>query len=245
MHGEKSTNFGLINRSYPEVSDGAAGTQWHRFEKQVKALNAKATANVEYKVLFLGRHGEGYHNAAESYYGTPAWNCYWSLENGNDTSSWFDADLTETGTEQALIAHNFWASQIANERTPAPQTYYSSPLTRCLKTADLTFNGLELSRSRPFVPTVKELLREGISLHTCDHRRSKSYIHKLFPAWTIEKGFSEDDKLWNGVTAEPPDAQDVRSKKWLDQVFFNDDSTWISVTSHSGEIACTLRVLGH
>jgi hypothetical protein len=27
-----------------------------------------------YKVLFMGRHGEGFHNAAESYYGTPAWN---------------------------------------------------------------------------------------------------------------------------------------------------------------------------
>jgi hypothetical protein len=22
----------------------------------------------------LGRHGEGWHNAAETYYGTPAWN---------------------------------------------------------------------------------------------------------------------------------------------------------------------------
>jgi hypothetical protein len=30
--------------------------------------------NVQYKVLFMGRHGEGWHNAAESFYGTPAWN---------------------------------------------------------------------------------------------------------------------------------------------------------------------------
>jgi len=114
-----------------------------------------------------------------------------------------------------------------------------------LQTAEITFSGLDLPAKYPFVPTVKELLREGISIHTCDHRRSKSYIEEKFPSYVIEADFSEDDELWNGVTKEVPDAQDVRSKKWLDQVFHEDDSTWISVTSHSGEIASTLRVLGH
>ena len=37
-------------------------------------LNSKADLNTAYKVLFMGRHGEGFHNAAESYYGTPSWN---------------------------------------------------------------------------------------------------------------------------------------------------------------------------
>jgi len=40
----------------------------------VESLNAKADNNTVYKVLFMGRHGEGFHNAAESYYGTPSWN---------------------------------------------------------------------------------------------------------------------------------------------------------------------------
>lgn len=35
--------------------------------------------------------------------------------------------------------------------------------------------------------------------------------------------------------------QDVRSKKVLDEVFGSDDSTWISITSHSGEIGSILR----
>jgi hypothetical protein len=34
----------------------------------------QANSNTVYKVLFMGRHGEGFHNAAESYYGTPSWN---------------------------------------------------------------------------------------------------------------------------------------------------------------------------
>jgi membrane-anchored protein YejM (alkaline phosphatase superfamily) len=49
-------------------------TQWQQFTKVVESLNAKADLNTAYKVLFMGRHGEGFHNAAESYYGTPSWN---------------------------------------------------------------------------------------------------------------------------------------------------------------------------
>ena len=128
---------------------------------------------------------------------------------------------------------------------PYPQSYYTSPLTRCLRTANTTFSGLELPVYDPFVPTVKELFREGISTHTCDHRRNKTYIHDLFPTWSIEPGFTEEDELWNGVTAETSSSQDARSKKVLDSVFTSDDHTWISITSHSGEIASILRVLGH
>lgn len=40
---------------------------------------------------------------------------------------------------------------------------------------------------------------------------------------------------------EPSVNQDVRSKKVLDGVFGSDDATWVSVTSHSGEIASLLR----
>lgn len=66
-------NFGLINQTYPGVGT-ASTTQWQQFEQVVDSLNANAGLDTVYKVFFLGRHGEGYHNAAESYYGTPAWN---------------------------------------------------------------------------------------------------------------------------------------------------------------------------
>lgn len=178
-------------------------------------------------------------------YGTPDWNCYEAELNGNGTVEWFDALLDPTGVEQALIAHNYWKHEIAVAKTPPPQSYYTSPLSRCLQTANYTFSGLELPQQYPFVPTVKELLREGISIHTCDHRRSRNYIHNFFPFYKIEKGFSENDLLWDGVTAETATAQNARSKKWLDEVFATDENTWLSITSHSGEIASTLSVLGH
>lgn len=183
--------------------------------------------------------------ANSSSFGTPAWNCYYAELNGNATVTWFDAHLDEAGIQQAQVAHDFWQHEIDVQKIPYPQSYYSSPLTRCLQTANVTFFGLDLPVYYPFTPTVKELMREGISIHTCDKRRSRSYIHNLFPSWVIEPGFTEYDEYWDGVTAETTDAQAARSKKWLDQVFSTDDHTWISVTSHSGEIASTLSVLGH
>jgi broad specificity phosphatase PhoE len=128
---------------------------------------------------------------------------------------------------------------------PAPQSYYTSPLSRCLTTANITFAGLSLPASRPFVPTVKEFFRESISIHTCDRRSSKSYIHDLVPWYKFEDGFAETDPLWNGVTAEDSSGQFARSKVVLDEVFTDDEATWISVTSHSGEIGSILSVLGH
>lgn len=211
----------------------------------MNALNANAPLDTIYKVLFMGRHGEGYHNAAQDYYGTPAWNCYWAELNGNATVSWFDADLTPAGVAQAEVANAFWQHEITYQHIPHPQSYYTSPLTRCLRTANLTFSNLDLPEYYPFVPKVRELFREVIDIHTCDRRRNRTYIHDLFPSYEIDPSLTEQDELWNGVTGETNDAQDARSKVVLDSVFDLDDHTWISITSHSGEIASILRVIGH
>lgn len=239
-----STNFGLINRTYAtDASYDPKGkkTQWERFANQVFRLNRDAPHGVQYKLLYMGRHGEGYHNAAESYYGTPAWNCYYSELNGNSTITWADARLTTKGVTQAQSVNAFWASEIKNQNIPTPQSYYTSPLTRCLATANLTFSGLDLPSRHPFVPTVKELLREGISGHTCDRRGNKSYIQSAFPGYRIEPDFTETDQLWEAYHGETQVDQDIRSKSVLDDVFSNNRETYISITSHSGEIASILR----
>ncbi|KAI1141708.1 phosphoglycerate mutase-like protein [Hypoxylon sp. FL0543] len=242
------SNFGLINRSYPTdigFDPNKEKTQWERFAYYVDTLNRGCDENTRYKVLFMGRHGEGYHNAAESYYGTPAWNCYWGLLEGNGTSVWRDAELTDAGKAQCVKANNFWKSALAVEKIPAPQSYYSSPLIRSATTANLSFNGLDLPAERPFAPTVKEHLREGISMRTCDERSNKTYFQALFPAFKFEDGFTEDDKLWKGYEGETSEAQLKRTKIVLDDIFSNDGNTWISITSHSGQINANLKVLNH
>jgi broad specificity phosphatase PhoE len=167
--------------------------------------------------------------------------CYWSEKDGNGTITWADAAITPNGVAQAQKASAFWASRIQLQKIPTPETFYTSPLTRCLQTANITFSTLDLPSGKPFIPTVKELFREGISGHTCDWRGTKTYIHYAFPSYKIEAGFSEDDLLWKPLQGEVSTDEDIRSKKVIDDVFGSDDSTWISITSHSGEIASILR----
>lgn len=158
---------------------------------------------------------------------------------------WADAALTPDGIAQAVKANNFWASEMETEKIQPPKSYYVSPLTRCLQTANYTFGNLTLPKVYPFVPTVKEFFREGISTHTCDHRSNRTYISETFPTFNIDADLTEYDELWNGITAETSSAQDYRSKKVLDEVFSTDPADVISITTHSGEGASLLRVLGH
>jgi broad specificity phosphatase PhoE len=171
--------------------------------------------------------------------------CYWSELDGNGTTVWADADLTEPGIRQAQIANSYWRDRITTQHLPYPQSYYTSPLTRCLKTANLTFSDLALPEEYPFNPTIKDLLREGISTHTCDRRSNKTSIETLFPSFTFEPEFPEHDPFWSGILAETSTAQDARSKRVLDDLFAHDTNSWLSITSHSGEIRSLLRVLGH
>ncbi|KAI9744124.1 MAG: hypothetical protein M1818_002276 [Claussenomyces sp. TS43310] len=227
------------------MAHGVNFTQWQSFKEVVERLNAGADVFTTYKLLFMGRHGDGYHNAEEAYVGTPAWNCYYSLLDGNGTVTWADAHLTPLGISQAQIVNAFWAHELEDQRAPFPQSYYVSPLTRCLQTANITFTGLDLPFAHPFIPTIKELLRESISGHTCDRRSNATNIHASFPWYEFETGFTETDILWEQGRGETDTDQDIRSRKVLDDIFVNDDNTWISITSHSGEIASILRVLGH
>ncbi|KXL43201.1 hypothetical protein M433DRAFT_59692 [Acidomyces richmondensis BFW] len=242
----RKTNFGLIARLYPtDDPEDVAIPQWHRFMRYLNHLIQTSPDGVFYKLIYLGRHGEGYHNVAEAYYGTAAWDDYWSKLDGNGSISWSDAHLTDTGQEQAREASIFFGQQFAWAKMPEPERYYSSPLWRCLQTADLTFSGLKLPEDRPFLPVVKEMLREVMGVHTCDRRSSRTAIHERWRTWEIEEGFSEEDELWVPDRRETRGEHDVREKKLLDDVFANDRSRVVSMTAHSGTIASLLRIVGH
>ncbi|KHN94849.1 Histidine phosphatase superfamily, clade-1 [Metarhizium album ARSEF 1941] len=243
-------NFGLIDRKYPtddEFDPDGIQSQWQRFSEWVHHLNHDCGKgeSTRYKVVFFGRHGQGYHNVAESYYGTPAWNCYWAELEGNGTITWADPVLTADGFSEAQKANSFYKTLHEEQSMPHFESYYSSPLKRCLQTANTTFGTLKTPPKHPFVPTIKELFREDISIHTCDRRSTKSEIAEFMPGWNFEDGFTEKDELWQADKGETPVHQVARSKAVLDDVFTHDGSTWISVTSHSGEIAALLTALNH
>jgi len=244
------SNLGLINRTYPtdpEYDPGLSKSPWQRFAYYIRHLNIQSHKTTSYRLLYLARHGEGFHNVAQRHYGTKAWDCYWSKVTGNESITWADAHLTATGIAQAKVAHDFWRATTTKQGIPVPQSFYVSPLDRCLATANVTFAGLEdvLSREYPFVPVVKELLREALGVHTCDRRSSREYIAKNYPGYVIEKGFAEVDPLWDPDVRESDAHMIARLKTLLDDIVTSDENTFISLTSHSGAIGAMLHVLGH
>ncbi|KAB8233055.1 histidine phosphatase superfamily [Aspergillus alliaceus] len=240
-----TSNFGLIPRNYDtELDPEGHKTQWERFEHHLNRLNRDSSPDTQFKLLFLGRHGEGVHNVAERKYGTELWDCYWSLQDGDETGTWVDARLTDLGISQAQTANKAWKAQIQN-KIPAPQSYYVSPLNRCLATASVTFKGLGLPHTEPFRPVIKELLRETLGLHTCDSRSSKAAIEQEYPLYRFEDGFAEEDPLYDPKLRESDSARDARLRDLLLDIFARDESTVVSLTAHSGAITSILEVVGH
>ena len=69
---------------------------------------------------------------------------------------WADAKLTHIGQDQARDVHELWKAQLP-KGIPTPESFYVSPLTRAIETAELSFKGLELPNDKPYKPLVKEV----------------------------------------------------------------------------------------
>ncbi|KAL4081443.1 histidine phosphatase superfamily [Scleroderma yunnanense] len=215
---------------------------WTRFKASIQQLNVDTLDPVQYKVFFLGRHGEGYHNVALPKHGRqarqPAWDDYWSKLNGDGVLTWGpDPVLTPRGEGQVDEVHAEWQKE-HRFGIPLPDKLYCSPLTRAIQTNERTFSGL-LPGDR------KTNIRELLGIHTCDKRRTRSYIQETFPEYVIEEGFAEEDQLWNPDIRETCNDIDVRAKEVLDMIFECDTEHFISITAHGGFIKAFLRVTGH
>lgn len=63
-------------------------------------------------------------------------------------------------------------------------------------------------------------------MHTCDKRRSKSYIHDMYGAsFNIERDFTNEDELWTPDVRESDAHVQSRANDVLNGIFNNDEST--------------------
>lgn len=81
---------------------------------------------------------------------------YYSKLDEHDGMIFLDATLTDKGRQQARTAEQTWRRALSNG-LKAPESYYVSPLDRCLETSQITFSGLDLPADRPFLPIVREV----------------------------------------------------------------------------------------
>jgi broad specificity phosphatase PhoE len=174
---------------------------------------------------------------------------HWAKLEGNEKITWADPHLTEVGKRQAQAMRDFWGDAATNHMLPLPGRHYVSPLARCLETCETALTGLTLlpgaCETPPFSPEVKELIRERLGVHTCDRRRSRSWIQSNFPQFSIEPGFAEEDELWRPDVRETLEEHAARVEAFLDDVFANDVVSVISVTAHCGTIEALCHVTGH
>lgn len=186
-------------------------------------------------------------NVAEAKYGTSEWDAYWSKLDGDDELFWSDAHLTDTGKHQARENSAFLRRQFGEMGMPFPEAYYSSPLYRCLQTANYTYADLDFPAERPWRVVVKEMMREVMGEHTCDRRSARRVITEAFPDVRVEEGFAEEDVLWRRDHRETHEEHDVRTRALLEDLFTGEGKgeVFVSLTSHSGSLASLLRVLGH
>ncbi|ORX37383.1 histidine phosphatase superfamily [Kockovaella imperatae] len=227
-------SFGLIDKS---------PNRWKNLEAHVTQLNKEADAHTTYKLIYIARHGEGFHNLAQSIYGTPAWDCRWSLLTTDGNITWGpDALLDSTGISQAEAVNRAWKEQI-KDGVPLPQTLYSSPLRRSASTLNITWHDILLNRGH--VPRIKENFRESIGLHTCDQRSNISVIRKTYPGWQIDPSFPFHDPLWDPTYQETDTLIGRRVRQELENLFAEDPSTFLSITCHSGTISGFFLAIGH
>ncbi|KAJ7908384.1 histidine phosphatase superfamily [Mycena leptocephala] len=229
--GAVPARFGLLDSS---------DARWSKLTAKLRELNASAGDDASYKVIFFGRHGQGYHNVAEEKYGTKAWDDYWAMLYGDGELTWGpDPELTAIGKEQAVGVNKVWKAELA-ANIPVPGRLYCSPMTRAMQTNAITFEGVSNGRT-----LVVENCREEYGEHTCDKRNTLTYIRNAFPQFDIEDGFAEDDELWEADSRETEPHAAARAQTVLDRIFRDDkDVAFVSVTAHGGIINGFLHALG-
>ncbi|TDZ32549.1 putative phosphoglycerate mutase [Colletotrichum spinosum] len=247
--GGKATTqpgLGLLDKPFGHVAEqqGGDAKPWERFAAHVRRLNADSPEGTEYKVLYLTRHGLGYHNVQAAKVGKAEWDRYWSHLDGDGVVTWLDAELVDTGVAQARELNAFWDAATTTGGLPFPESFYTSPLRRCLETSRLVFGGLVEGRGREFRPLVKEALRERMTDHTCDKRSSKTWIEGAYPRYVVEPGFAEEDRLWKADVFETDESHYARKQVVLEEIFSTDPAQFVSLTVHSYAIAAILHVGG-
>lgn len=238
---DESTNDMEFNYGLDDF--GIEPANWESLVDKLNQLNALASQDEQYKLLFLARHGQGWHNAAHAKYTAEEWHKKWRFLGTDGVIEWGpDANLTQLGIDQAKENNQLWKEQL-QKGAPIPTKFYVSPLRRSSYTLKHTWEGIEIPR-----PHVAENVRETIGLHPCHQRSTKTVISQRFPEFQFSPEFSEHDHLWDQFTPgrEKLHEQFLRVNLFLESVFENDrDHSIISITSHAGTIRAFISSIGH
>eukprot|EP00520_Triparma_pacifica_P013534 CAMPEP_0118658006 /NCGR_PEP_ID=MMETSP0785-20121206/14327_1 /TAXON_ID=91992 /ORGANISM="Bolidomonas pacifica, Strain CCMP 1866" /LENGTH=189 /DNA_ID=CAMNT_0006550973 /DNA_START=23 /DNA_END=592 /DNA_ORIENTATION=+ len=133
-----------------------------------------------------------------------------------------DAALTKEGVRQAKEA-----GEKCSLASSTLQLIVSSPLSRCLDTADLFFPGVSCSK------VVLEEVREINGLLLNGQRRKKSVLAERYPEWDFSRITNEEDSDWSPDELEDDESVVKRGLKALNFIWEREE-TEIAVVAHGG-----------
>ncbi|CCE83008.1 Piso0_002781 [Millerozyma farinosa CBS 7064] len=232
--------------------------EWSEIITKIKKLNDEADDNQSYKVLFLARHGQGYHNLCVSKYGLEQWDTHWNVLSTDGEIVWApDPMLTDLGISQAKENHRLWETEI-QKGAPIPSKFYVSPLQRSCHTLLYTWDQLKPESVHPIVT---EILREKVTGNLCDKRSPRAVIKERFEkhGFVVGDNITEEDHFFDSQPKETLVDHAFRVNNFLQHLFDEDfdankrvvdpqkrsESAFISTTSHAGTIRAFLTVLKH
>ncbi|KAG5655622.1 hypothetical protein KAF25_009121 [Fusarium avenaceum] len=231
----------LVNKS----GNGSLGESqgWDRFARYIQHLNGQGDPGVLYKVLLVVRHGRSVHNVVMDEVGSAEWKRHWSKLEGDKNRTWFDAELVGEGVDQAKSLGTFFTEGAKNMGFSVPDTVYTSPLARCLETTKFVFKDVMEGEGKAFKPRVKELLRERLTEHTCDRRRTSKWIMAAYPEYELETGFADKDVFWHANRSESNAEHVARTQRLLEDIWKEDSGTFIALITHSFALSSILEVI--
>ncbi|CAI5756880.1 unnamed protein product [Candida verbasci] len=227
---------------------------WKEIVSDLEKLNSEAPDNVEYKLLILARHGEGWHNRVVNKHGLEAWdNKYHALTTDGEITYAPDPELTDIGIKQAQENRDLWKKEI-ELGAPIPSKFFVSPLQRSSNTLVITWQDLKPKDKQPIVV---EKIRETIGKNLCDKRSSKTIIDQRFGKYGFKTDGIVEEDIYFGDERESMTHQSMRINEFLQDLFESDckngkvdknlakENIAISTTSHAGTIRCFINVLNH
>lgn len=140
-----------------------------------------------------------------------------------------------------MTIDKLWSTSFKLDRVPLLEVFYCSPLRRCLRTLQLS-SSFVCQQSPSPLRIVKEGLRGQLGVRIGDQRSSRLWITRNYPAFAIEEGFSQLDELWRPGVTESFENQTARTLRVLNDIFNEDNSTFISLVTHKEVFATIIGI---
>lgn len=170
------------------------------------------------------RHGQAEHNVGAELYGDIAYT----------SEKYLDAKLTDLGHSQTTEAGKMLAEIIGDKAV----YLYSSPLSRCIQTAENIAKSIKNIESRTLHDSLLERLHYG---HFCNDRKTPNQIQYHFPDWNTDVLPLFPPKWPNN---EPLESTRLRMKSFLCflQDLYKENNNVVLIVSHHDAIDSLFNV---